>query len=170
MAAISELLREDFKDAELAEVYGESFLDTYVATQIRVLREQSQMTQAELAALLGTSQTVISRVENINYSAWNIGTLKKLARAFKVRLHVSFETYGALIDDVQRFSRKSLERAPRDKDPVLYGALADLNATQDVVGSQAVQTYGALSLERGSTLSGERFRKQPRGTVRPPPR
>jgi transcriptional regulator with XRE-family HTH domain len=117
MAGISETLKADFRnDGEFAEGYAEGFLGTYVATQIKVLREQREMTQKDLADALQTTQTVISRVENVNYSAWNIGTLKKLARAFKVRLHVSFETYGSLVGDVEQFQRERLQRAPRDRD------------------------------------------------------
>jgi transcriptional regulator with XRE-family HTH domain len=124
MGAISEVLKADFRDdGEFAEEYAESFLDTSVATQIKVLREDSKMSQKQLGEAIGTTQTAISRIENVNYSARSISTLKKLARAFKVRLHVSFETYGSLIGDVERFNRQRLGRAPRDKDPVLHPEL-----------------------------------------------
>jgi len=119
MAAISESLREDLRQPEFSEGYAESFQDAYVATQIKVLREQNKWTQADLAKELGTAQTVISRIENVNYSAWNISTLKKLARAFRVRLKVSFETYGSLIHDVDVFSRENLQRTPREADSEL---------------------------------------------------
>jgi transcriptional regulator with XRE-family HTH domain len=122
MGAISETLRQDLRQPEFSEGYAESFQDAYVATQIKVLREQNKWTQAALAKELGTTQTVISRIENVNYSAWNIRTLKKLARAFRVRLKVSFETYGSLIHDVDSFSREDLQRAPRESDPELLDA------------------------------------------------
>ena len=128
MAAIRENLRQDLRDPELSEGYAESFLGTYIATQIKVLREQRDMKQGELAQKLGTTQTVISRIEKVNYGAWNIRTLQKLARAFDVRLHVSFETYGSLIDDVESFGRQALQRVPRDKDPVLYPDTAAVDA------------------------------------------
>lgn len=121
MADMNETLRHDLRDAEFAEGYAESFLDAYIATQIKVLREESDLTQSEFADLLGTKQTVISRAENVNYSSWNIKTLKKMARVLGVRLRVSFETYGSLIEEAVHFSRESLQRVSRDKDPVLYG-------------------------------------------------
>ena len=120
MADMSETLKHELRDEEYSEGYAESFLDAYIATQIKVLREQRELTQVGLASLLGTQQTVVSRIENVNYSSWNINTLKKIARALKVRLKVSFETYGSLIGEVTSFSRESLQRAPRDSDPVLY--------------------------------------------------
>ncbi len=114
-----ESLRQELKDPEYSEGYAESFLDSYIATQIKVLREQAGFSQQQLAVALGTKQGVISRIENVNYSKWNVSTLKKLARAFRVRLKVSFETYGSLLSDVESFSRDNLQRTPREADPVL---------------------------------------------------
>ncbi len=122
MAAIGDALRRDLQQPEFSEGYAESFLDTFIATQLKVLREQNEWTQAQLAEKMGKKQTVISRSENINYSSWNISTLKEYARAFRLRLKVSFETYGSLIDDVENFSKEKLGRDPRESDPDLGNA------------------------------------------------
>ncbi len=119
MAAINDLLRRDLTNPEFSEGYAEAFENAYIATQIKVLREQNEWTQTELAERLSTKQTVISRIENVNYSKWNIGTLRKLARAFRLHLKVSFETYGSLIEDVENFSREGLRRPPRENDIAL---------------------------------------------------
>jgi transcriptional regulator with XRE-family HTH domain len=119
MADTNNSLRLDLLQPEFSEGYAESFLDAWIATQIKVLREQEEMTQTELAKRVGTRQTVISRYENVNYSSWSLKTLKKLARAFRVRLRVSFETYGSLIPEIENFSRASLARVPRERDPEL---------------------------------------------------
>jgi transcriptional regulator with XRE-family HTH domain len=119
MSDISEALRSELRDPEYSEGYAESFLNSYIATQIKVMREQRKMKQFDLAKEMGTTQTAISRIENVNYSSWNIKTLKKLARAFRVRLRVSFETYGTLPDEVGKFTRESLQRAAREDDPGL---------------------------------------------------
>jgi transcriptional regulator with XRE-family HTH domain len=121
MGAINETLRTDLLQPEFSEGYAESFLDAYIAAQIKVLREENHWTQADLAKHLDTTQTAISRIENVNYSAWNIRTLKKLARAFRLRLKVSFETYGSLVSDFTGLDRESLKRTPREKDPELLG-------------------------------------------------
>jgi transcriptional regulator with XRE-family HTH domain len=120
MADIADTLRGELRQEEFSEGYAESFLDAYIATQIKVLREQNELTQSQLAERLETTQTAISRIESVNYSGWNISTLKRLARAFNVRLKVSFETYGSLIRDVKEFNRDSLRRTPRSKDPELW--------------------------------------------------
>jgi len=119
MSGISKALRSELRDPEYSEGYAESFLNSYIATQIKVIREQRKLTQADVAKEMGTTQTAISRIENVNYPAWNIKTLKKLARAFHVRLRVSFETYGTLPWEVDHFTREALQRAPREEDPGL---------------------------------------------------
>jgi len=150
MGAIGETLRHDLAQPEFSEGYAESFQDAYIATQIKVLREQNEWTQAALAERLRTTQTVISRIENVNYSAWNISTLKKLARAFRVRLKVSFETYGSLIDDMQYFSRENLRRIPREKDPELTIAIqieAQNQGSGELVSARAIAKGQLINTE-----------------------
>jgi transcriptional regulator with XRE-family HTH domain len=119
MSDIEVALRKELCDAEYSEGYSESFLNTYIATQIKVIREQRKMTQTDLAGLIGTTQAGVSRYENVNYSSWNVKTLTKLARAFGVWLKVSFEPFGDLPKEVIQFSRQSLERVKREDDPGL---------------------------------------------------
>ncbi len=120
MSGIAERLRKEFRDLEYAEGYAESYLDSYIATQIKVLRQQRGLTQAELAAAMGTKQAAISRVENVNYSSWSVATLRNLAKAFRVRLHISFESFGTLPNEVDRFGKQTLERPPHESDPALW--------------------------------------------------
>jgi transcriptional regulator with XRE-family HTH domain len=122
---MSELKREElienFLDKEYRESYAEDYLNTTIATQLRIIREQRELTQAELAAAVGTKQTAISRIENVNNAARNIGTLEAIAFALGCRLKVSFETFGSLIDESLYFSRESLQRPSFDEDPVFLG-------------------------------------------------
>lgn len=111
-------LIEDFRDREYREAYAEDFLRTSLAAQIRVLREQRNLDQSQLAEALGTKQSGISRLENVNYSRWNIDTLIRIAFALGARLKVSFETFGTLVDEAQVFSREALKRDAFEDDPV----------------------------------------------------
>ena len=118
----TEALLHELRDYEYAEGYAEELLNARIATQIKVLREQQEITQEKLAPLMGTTQTAVSRIENVNYSSWSIKTLKKIARALRVRLHVSFESFGTLPDEVGQLTRERLQRPRHDKDPLIWGS------------------------------------------------
>lgn len=118
MSEYRENLKAELKDEEYRYAYAEDFLNTAIAMQIKVLREQRKnMTQQALAEKIGTKQAGISRLENVNYSAWKTETLRKLARAFGVRLKITFEEFGSLLDDSKSFSRESLQRRTFEEDP-----------------------------------------------------
>ena len=113
-------MRKDLlDDEEFRYGYAESYLNSYVAAQIKALREQRKMTQQDLAEAIGTKQAGMSRFENVNYSAWKTETLRRIARALKVRLRISFEDFGTLLGEVERFKRESLQRKEPTEDPVL---------------------------------------------------
>ena len=144
MSDTSDALRVELRDPEFSEGYAESFLNSYIATQIKVIREQRRMKQADLARKVNTTQTAISRIENVNYSSWNINTLKKLARAFHLRLMVSFETYGTLPDEVGKFTQESLQRAERENDPGLLARKEpQREQVDDIVGCAIARAMGA---------------------------
>lgn len=114
-------------DEEYRYAYAEDFLNTYIATQIKVLRDQrGKMTQKELADAIGTQQPGIARLENVNYSKWKVETLKKIARALGVRLKISFETFGTLLEEDCEFSRETLKRPPFEEDPILFPAAEEI--------------------------------------------
>jgi transcriptional regulator with XRE-family HTH domain len=110
-------LIERFKNFEYRHTYVDSFLDSYIATQIQVMRERHGLTQTELAKRAGMRQSQISGLEDVNNSTWKVGTLRKLARAFDLVLVVRFEEFGSVLPEIDRFGRTSLTRRPFDKDP-----------------------------------------------------
>lgn len=59
-----------------------------IASQIHELRTQKGLSQAELAKKIGTTQSVISRLENTDYKCENLSTLQKLASVLHCRLEV----------------------------------------------------------------------------------
>jgi transcriptional regulator with XRE-family HTH domain len=117
MSDYRDTLREEFRDPEYRYAYAEDFLTTYVATQIRTLREQRGMTQEALGVEIGTKQAGISRYENVHYCAWKSETLRKIARALGVRLKISFEPFGPLLNEAAEFSQESLMRPKFEDDP-----------------------------------------------------
>ncbi len=110
-------LRRNLRDTEYRHGYADEHLNLTLSTQIKMLREQRGWSQAQLASKIGTKQTGVSRLENVNYSRWSISTLRKIARAFDLRLKVSLEVFGSLWEDVQGASRSSLQRPAFEDDP-----------------------------------------------------
>lgn len=121
MSDLLNQLRNSFSDEDYRYAYADSFMNSYVAAQIKVLREQNNLTQADLGQKLGTQQAGISRIENVNYSAWKVETLRRLARAFGVRLRITFEEWGSLPHEIENFTREALAREPFEHDPVFSG-------------------------------------------------
>lgn len=123
MTQFSNRIKTSFSDKEYRHAYANEFLNTFIATQIKVLRKQcGKSKQRDLAREAGMKQSAISRLEDINYSSWSLSTLKRLAYAFDLRLKVSFESFGSLISDFERFDENSPQRAYFDIDPVFSRA------------------------------------------------
>jgi transcriptional regulator with XRE-family HTH domain len=117
-----------FRDKEYAHAYVEELLNIYIATQIKVLREQREWSQEELARHAEMKQARISLLENADYGSWSISTLKRLANAFDLALRVSFESFGTALWEMRGLSRSRLERTSR----------MDELRGQDVVADSAI--------------------------------
>jgi transcriptional regulator with XRE-family HTH domain len=117
---VSEDVRSAFVSAQLS---------TFVSYQIRTLRIQNQLSQEELATLLGTSQSTVARLENIDYGKYSVQTLVKLAKVFDVALVVEFAEFPDFLLRTRnmseqamtrrRFSRKSLDFLCSNSSPIL---------------------------------------------------
>lgn len=103
-----ESLQKELANEDTRYAYADSVTNAFISAQIKALREERQLNQQELAELMGTRQSGISRLERSDYSAWKVETLRKLARAFGVRLRISFEEFGTLPAEVQGFSKSRL--------------------------------------------------------------
>jgi len=119
MTDLVRTLKPEFdRDREYRASYAESFMNSWIAAQIKVIREQRGLTQTELADLIGTKQAGISRLENVNHLGWKVQTLARIARAFDLRLKISFEEFGSLPEEIDNCGRSYLERTPYADDDV----------------------------------------------------
>jgi transcriptional regulator with XRE-family HTH domain len=130
---LRERLLEDFQNEEARYAYVEDFLNAQVAAQIKNTREARGMNQQDLADKIGTKQSGISRLENVNYDSWKVETLRKLARALRVRLRISFEEFGTLFPEIDSFGKRLAPLAFED-DPVFNPKEANL-PSDDAVAS-----------------------------------
>lgn len=134
MSELGEKLRDELlDDKEYAHAYVEEFMNAYIATQIKVLREKSGWTQRELADESGMKQARISLLENVDYDAWSVSTLRKLARAFDLVLKVSFEEFSEAIRSVEGFGREALDRKSRTDD--LSSTVSEQATTELAIGT-----------------------------------
>jgi DNA-binding XRE family transcriptional regulator len=60
----------------------------YIAGQIYDLRTHAGLSQVQLAKLVGTTQSVISRLEDADYGGHSLTMLRRIARALNCRVEV----------------------------------------------------------------------------------
>lgn len=101
-----------WRDQEYREAYMEAAVEQGVAWQIRINRTLRKMTQAELAKKIGSKPSGISRLEDPEYGAHSLETLKEIARAFDCALLVKFISYGELADESERLSETDQYAVP----------------------------------------------------------
>lgn len=66
-----------------------------------MLREQRNLTQAQLAKMTAKHQTAISRIEDPDYGQMSLQTLLELAAAFDCGLSVRFVPVAALLNETR---------------------------------------------------------------------
>jgi DNA-binding XRE family transcriptional regulator len=74
------------RQAELAEARA----DIAIAEKIRSLRTKARMTQRQLAKLVGTTASVICRLEDADYEGHSLAMLNRIAAALKKRVEIRF--------------------------------------------------------------------------------
>lgn len=76
-----------------------------IAQQIYDMRQERGLTQKQLAEIMGTTQSVISRLENTDYESERLETLHKIAAALECHLEVRFvpksESTSTIQDEVE---------------------------------------------------------------------
>jgi DNA-binding XRE family transcriptional regulator len=61
-----------------------------IAREIYALREKAGLTQRELAKLVGTTPSVISRLEDTDYEGHSLSMLRRIAAALDRRVEIHF--------------------------------------------------------------------------------
>src|SRR5438093_1452196 len=61
-----------------------------VAREIHALRQKAGLTQKQLAALVGTTPSVISRLEDADYEGHSMAMLRRIAAALDRRVQIRF--------------------------------------------------------------------------------
>ncbi|MGQ0723228.1 MAG: helix-turn-helix transcriptional regulator [Candidatus Eiseniibacteriota bacterium] len=77
-------------DPERRAAYEEALANAQVAHAICDLRSRAKLTQRELARLVGTSASVISRLEDAGYEGHSLALLRRIASALGRRIEIRF--------------------------------------------------------------------------------
>ncbi len=81
--------------ARSSAVYRKTFARTLrqidLAMLVREMREEARLTQAELARKAGTTQSVIARLEDAEYTGHSLAMLERIAAACGVGLKLHAE-------------------------------------------------------------------------------
>jgi ribosome-binding protein aMBF1 (putative translation factor) len=75
-------------DPELRTMIAEERINAQVADEIHALRTCRGLTQKELADRIGTTQSVIARLEDADYEGHSLRMLRRIADALGARLSV----------------------------------------------------------------------------------
>lgn len=152
--------------------YVEAELVNGISAQIRVLRQQRGWNQKELAEKIGTTQGVVSRLEDASYGRYSIKTLLDLSSIFDISLFVRFMPFSQSIpatwdtrpeklevesfeDEIDRirFVSKSVERYISQVDPPseLFEVLRSYSKAE--LDSYNLSTPSLSSSKKYETLS-----------------
>jgi ribosome-binding protein aMBF1 (putative translation factor) len=74
------------REAELAEMEA----NVTVAEKIRALRTKAGLSQRQLAKLVGTTASVICRLEDADYEGHSLAMLNRIAAALDKRVEIRF--------------------------------------------------------------------------------
>jgi transcriptional regulator with XRE-family HTH domain len=79
-------------DGERKASLQEERVNAEVAQTIYELRKEAELTQKELADLVGTTQSVISRLEDADYEGHSLSMLHRIAKSLNQRIVVQLKT------------------------------------------------------------------------------
>jgi ribosome-binding protein aMBF1 (putative translation factor) len=78
------------EDSHLRQLADEAMVNAEVAQLIHNVRSKAKLTQKQLAELVGTTQSVIARLEDADYEGHSLSMLQRIAAAVNKRLEVRF--------------------------------------------------------------------------------
>ncbi len=76
-------------DAELREMCEQATLNAHVAQLIYDARTEAGLSQTELAQMIDTTQSVISRLEDADYEGHSLSMLSRIAKALNREVKIN---------------------------------------------------------------------------------
>lgn len=113
----------EWEDREYRQAYLSASVEQGISWQIRANRKGRGWSQDELARLIGTQQSAVSRLEDPTYGSHSLETLISLAGAFDCALSVRFVSFSILAADTENLSPEALFAAPFSVESLSLGIL-----------------------------------------------
>ncbi len=86
-------------DAEVREMYEQAKANVHVAQLIYDARTEAGLSQTELAQMVGTTQSVISRLEDADYEGHSLSMLNRVAQALNRQVKIDLVPIVSSLDD-----------------------------------------------------------------------
>ena len=77
-------------DTEQEAAYEEHLANAEIARMLYDLRDKAGLSQRELAKLIGTTASVICRLEDADYEGHSLSMLQRIANALDTRVEIHF--------------------------------------------------------------------------------
>ena len=129
--------RHAFVEAEAA---------TFLAHQIRVLRLDRGWTQKDLAKALGTTQTVVSRLEDPSYGRVSFKTMVDLARVFDVAPVLKFTSTVSLLRERWVIDRAAMHVPTFSDEAETVAFYEPMVRTNVVIDAPVIGHFEALTI------------------------
>lgn len=134
----SEKLVPRLSNREYRHAYMAEGVKTWIARQVRALREQRGWNQGDLARESGKKQSAISRIEDPDYGQLSLQTLFDLAATFDLPLVVQFSEWPEWLNRMEDVSTEALQKESFDGEH-----LASLASQQYTNAGESVLTIYA---------------------------
>lgn len=115
-----------------------------IASQIRILRQQRGWSQKDLAEKLGTSQGVVSRLEDPSYGRFSIKTLLDLGSIFDVSIIARFLPFSQAIPATWDTRKEALEAESFEEDVKRVCFMSDVDTRYIASRSYATEILDLL--------------------------
>ena len=79
------------QDKKLKKLISKETLNAQIALEIYAKRTKARLTQRQLAEKIGTTQSVIARLEDANYQGHSLTMLQKIAEALNQKIAFSMK-------------------------------------------------------------------------------
>lgn len=122
-------LAQQFHDKEFRDTYVAAQTRRFLARQMRKFR--GHLSQAEFADRLDKQQTIVSRLEDPNYSGWTLGTLLEIASKLNVGLVVRFVDFPMFLKFTGDLSEEAMCPSPYNEQEVDDSACAEAISSRD---------------------------------------